>query len=83
METFQVRQWIIDSLPLLGFSCVDLCGERILLRGGCYVGRAFDFEGVQAVWSPAEKHVKFYRDDGTMLDTIPLPSDVEAPSRAG
>jgi hypothetical protein len=83
MDTFQIRQWIIDSLPMLGFTCVELCGERILLRDGCYVGRAFDFDGVHAVWVPADKHVKFFTDDGAELETIPLPSDVDAPSQAG
>ena len=75
MKLRTVRRFILELLPALGVHQVGPWCEIPICKDGREVGRAFEFDGLQVVWSEAEQIVEFRDESGTMLDSVILTED--------
>ena len=66
--TESVRQQIRSRFQQLGVSAADTLRETILICNGCYCGRRFEADGLQAIWFIEEDQVKFFHREGGLLE---------------
>jgi hypothetical protein len=65
-----IEQIIQQALGELGFANPVFRSQTLLLRNRQLVGRRFCFEGVEAVWLPAERQIRFCNDQGELLRVL-------------
>lgn len=70
MRTMTIRDTVIDAASKLGLSEPTVTKTVVLTHGGYFVGRRFLFDGFQAVWLMAEGVIRFFADDGALLETV-------------
>lgn len=75
MDVRQVRQQVVTSIEERGLGSAALIGETVLVRGGCYAGRRFVFEELEAVWLVDSDRVSLVANDGELLPPIDLKAD--------
>lgn len=64
----QVRELIGQRFRVMGVTEESQLSESILIQEGCYCGRRFSRDGVQAIWFVEEGQVKFYCREGTVVE---------------
>jgi hypothetical protein len=67
-----IRDLIRRTLDDLGLADTQPTGESFLTLAGYYVGREFRFTGVRAVWMASQGQIKYYADDGAVLQVVEL-----------
>ncbi|HEX7379033.1 MAG TPA: hypothetical protein VF278_18065 [Pirellulales bacterium] len=74
-----VRQVVRQTFADLGIAddLVDDLNEIILIDDGKYRGRTYQTEGYFAMWLIEAGLIQFYDDDGNMLATVNLFSEIE------
>ena len=65
-----IRQAVIDTASELGVPEPAIFRMVVLTRDGYCVGQRFLFDGVQAVWLMTESIIRFFTDDGALLETV-------------
>lgn len=73
----QVREFIRQRFEIMGVAEESQFAESILIQDGCYCGRRFTRDGVQAIWFVEEGQVKFYCREGTVVEVCEPPSAPE------
>ena len=68
----QVRELIGQRFQVMGVTEESQLSESILIQDGCYCGRRFSRDGVQAIWFVEEEQVKFYCREGTVVQVCSL-----------
>ena len=71
-QTERIRQLIEKKLIQRGASEDSEIHETILIHGGNYCGRRYEFDGFQAVWFVEENQIKYYSEDGILLEVVVL-----------
>jgi hypothetical protein len=46
------------------------CRETILIRGSHFLGRQYQYQSVQAIWSADDEAVMIYSKQGRLLQTL-------------
>ena len=65
-----VRIGILATFNGLGCPIDEELQETILIRDGCYCGRRFDCDGMQAVWFVEEQQIKLYDREGQLFEVL-------------
>ena len=75
----EVRQVVRQTFADIGVAddLVDDLNETILINDGTYRGRSYQTEGYFAMWLVEAGLVQFYDDDGNMVCTVNLFSEIE------
>ncbi len=68
-----VYQLILDTLAELSVDSSAGGSIHVMISGGMCVGRRFLFDGIEAIWVLADKVVRCYGEDGSLLRTIEVP----------
>lgn len=63
----QVRQQVIEMLPEFGFASTEPNWETRLISDGRYLGRRFEFDGIQVYWLRSRHMIEFYNHDWVLL----------------
>ncbi|HVC96615.1 MAG TPA: hypothetical protein VND64_23215 [Pirellulales bacterium] len=69
MNSAAIRLVIDSAVAELGHAPCP-CKETMLIRGSRVLGRQYKYHGVRAIWSADDEAVKFYTDDGRLLQTL-------------
>ena len=76
----QIRGLIREKLNQLCGLADMVPGETMLIRNGCFCGRRFQCDGLEAVWFVEESQVKFYDRAGGILEVLEItPETLVAP----
>jgi hypothetical protein len=65
-----VREFVMNTLCLLGFGKAKSLGEQLVCLDNSYVGVRFTFEGVSAIWLNDASIVRFVDDAGKVLKVV-------------
>ncbi|MCU0958992.1 MAG: hypothetical protein MUF48_02710 [Pirellulaceae bacterium] len=68
----QIRTLIRDTFAELGGASDTAPRESVLIRDGCFCGRRFEWDGLQAVWFAEEGEIKFYDRSGARVRVVAL-----------
>jgi hypothetical protein len=77
--TRSVRNLVGETLVELGLSSGSEPRETILVRDGAYCGRRFDSTDGHAVWFVEDEQIKFFRADGSLVQSIALVAAEQRP----
>lgn len=80
----QIRTTIRDTFRALGGAPDAVPRESVLIRDGCFCGRRFEADGLQAVWFAEEGEIKFFDRSGARACVVALrePTRPHAPRHA-
>jgi len=67
-----IRQAVLAGVSGLGVADPAISKTFFLIRDGYCIGQRFLFDGIQAVWLMAEDVIRFYADDGALLETVEI-----------
>lgn len=82
----EIRSLVRNRLDNAGAAPEATLEEAMLIRHGCFCGRRFHADGLQAIWFIEENQIKFYDRQGRMIETLELAPEsspsTTAPPRA-
>ncbi|MCA9197172.1 MAG: hypothetical protein R3C28_22600 [Pirellulaceae bacterium] len=78
----KIRSLVKEALKGFSDSPFPDVTESILIREGDYRGHRFESHGISAVWFLEEQEVKFYGDEGELLQVIDFDAHNQPHQRA-
>lgn len=68
----EIRSLVRNRLDKAGAAPEATLEEAMLIRNGCFCGRRFHADGLQAIWFIEENQIKFYDREGRIIETLEL-----------
>jgi len=67
-----IRALVRKKFGQLGAPLDESAKEVMLIRHGCFCGRRFHLDGLQAVWFIEENEIKFYDRGGNIAGVVSI-----------
>lgn len=75
----EIRSLVRDRFDEAGAPAEAPLEEAMLIRHGCFCGRRFHVDGLQAIWFIEEHQIKFYDRQGRITEALDLCSSKSSP----
>ncbi|MFO7901835.1 MAG: hypothetical protein ACQESR_00120 [Planctomycetota bacterium] len=68
----EIRSLVRNRFDKAGAPMEATLEEAMLIRHGCFCGRRFHADGLQAIWFIEENQIKFYDREGSITEVLDL-----------
>lgn len=71
----RIRSLVQDRFTHAGAPAEAILEEAMLIRHGCFCGRRFHVDGLQAIWFIEENQIKFYDRQGSITEVLNISAE--------